>query len=307
MSLLNATLPDGTKPNLGKISPIPARALEPLIGIEFSLPCLDPWIGAHGAPAHAYLDAARNAWDRHPEWMDLLNPESPAHQLKMAQYDLYRHHWRQGLVHAERILDIGCGVGRFTVPLVEEGRTLIGVDGDLKSLQRCAWGCAGYSGNLDLYWTTGNRLPNIEPVEAVIAVESLCYMPNAEKVMNELSHLLLSGGQMMLSLEAKWGWALAEDAPQAGMPFALTGDIVDLPDDRWVRTFSKEEVIGLLEGAGLVVDMVIPSNYVIDGPLERVAPESVNFSELLAAEEAAAAHPVYGPLNRTWTALAHKP
>jgi SAM-dependent methyltransferase len=307
MSLAHLTLPKGMKSPLSGAGPFSGREIATIEGLAFNLPCQDPWIACDGSPGHAYLEAAAAAWVDNPEWMTFLDDDSPAYDLKRAEYDLYRHYWREPLKHAEHILDVGCGVGRFAVPLVEEGRTLYGVDADIKSLQSCAWSVAGMRGKLDLYWTTATKLPDIGLVDAAIAAEVLCYVPNAEEAVKAIFDKLKPGAPFMISVEAEYGWATAEDAPPGGIYAALTGNTLDIPGERWVRTFSRDQLHNLLTGAGLIVDEIIATNYLLDGPLERCAPESMALSELLSFEEAARKHPVFGPLNRLWMAWAHKP
>ena len=89
---------------------------------------------------------------------------------------------------------------------------------------------------------------------------------------------------------------------------ALEGDgVVDLPGDRWVRTYERADLQALLESAGLEVDTITPALWILDGPLERVMPDAASLEELIAFEERCQHHPVWGPLNRLWLASATKP
>ncbi|MBW2253037.1 MAG: class I SAM-dependent methyltransferase [Deltaproteobacteria bacterium] len=307
MSLSRATFPDGRPVSLEGEPPYAAAALEPLFEVPFLLPCEDRAVLGAGAPANAYLEAARTAWEEWPEWMDFLDPESPAYPLKRAARDLYLHWWRPWL-SGRRVLDVGCGIGRFVLPLLDRGATVWGVDGDLHSLQRCAWRAAGRPGRLDLHWSAIHRLPPVFDLDVVIACEVLCYVPDTKPVLHEIVERLRPGGALLVSLEARYGWASSADAaPTALSPIVGTERVVDIPGDRWVRTYDRAELRAELEDAGLQVERLVATHYVPEGPLEQSAPEDMDLAQLLEVEQACRAHPVWGPLNRVWTAVAIKP
>lgn len=281
--------------------------LIPLVEVPFELPCEDPWLFLAETPGHAYLQAAAEGWSEHPEWMDYLDLDSPIADLKRAERDLYLHAWRSAL-SARRVLDVGCGIGRLTMPFLDRGATVIGVDGDMLSLQRCAWHAAGRPGSLDLHWSSVHRLPEIEPVEVAIACEVLCYVPDIDDALRAIVQRIQPGGALLLSMEAPWGWAVSEDAPADALNQALHGPgVVDLPGDRWMRTYDQDGLRALLTRAGLHVEAMLPTHYVADGPLERCLTPSLSLEQLLAVEEACRTHPVWAPLHRIWTVIARKP
>jgi S-adenosylmethionine-dependent methyltransferase len=287
--------------------PIPCEQLIDLVDEPFDLPCEDPWLRDSGTAGHAYLEAAARGWDEHPEWMDYLDLSSPINDLKRAERDIYLHWWRPWL-KAERVLDVGCGIGRMTMPFLDRGATVIGVDGDLQSLHRCAWHAAGRPGSLALRWSTATRLPDIAPVDVAIACEVLCYVPEIEAALATIVSRLRPGGALLIAMEAPYGWATAEDAPSGSLDEALRcAGVIDLPGDRWVRTFDEPGMRALLEGAGLVVERLIPTHYVPDGPLERCLDPQLSLERLLEVEEACRRHPVWGPLHRIWTGVATRP
>ncbi len=308
MSLAHATRPDGAAISIEGGAPFPTDALLPLVDVPFSLPCDDPWVGGDGDDAHAYVDAARVAWDEYPEWMDFLALDSPANAVKRASRDIYLHWWGQRFTKARRALDVGCGIGRFVHPLLDRGASVWGVDPDLESLQRCAWRAPGRPGKLDLTWASAHRLPDVGDLDAIIACEVLCYIPDFTAVLAELAGRLRSGGALLLGWEGAWGWPLSPDASPASAEQLLGRTrVIDIAEDRWLRTIEESELRVLLEGAGLRVERIVPTHYVPDGPFERAAPEDLYLEELLALEADLRAHPIYGPLNRIWTAVAVKP
>ncbi|MEM9494032.1 MAG: class I SAM-dependent methyltransferase, partial [Myxococcota bacterium] len=213
---------------------------------------------------------------------------------------------------AERVLDIGCGVGRFATYFLDRGADVIGVDGDMQSLCRCAWHAAGRPGRLDLYWTSVHTLPEIAPCDLAVACEVLCYVPDVGRALRAIVARLRPGGTLLLSVEARWGWALSVDAPGGGLDVALaepvgtdTG-VLDLTDDRWVRIYQRDQLHAELSAAGLRVEGIWPMLYTLDGPLESLVPSTATTAELLAIEQRCRDHPIWSPLNRVWTAAAVK-
>lgn len=307
MSLSRATRPDGTPVRLEGDPPYSGDALLALLGVPFDLPSDDPFVHGAGDAAHAYLDGARAAWSESPDWMDFLDEDSPIFDLKQAERDIYLHWWGPWLAEGGRALDVGCGIGRFTTALLDRGYDVHGVDADIDSLRRCAWHAAGREGRLDLHWAGVHHLPDVEPVDLVVAAEVLCYVPDVDDALAGIVQRMKPGAALLLSMEARWGWASSPDAPRDALDEALEGTgVLDLPGDRWVRTFTREELCALLERAGLRVERIVATHYVTDGPLEAVMPSSATLEELLAAEARCRAHPVWRPLNRIWTAVARR-
>ncbi len=307
MSLSRATTADGAPLDLPGDAPYPAEQLQPLRGVPLVFRCEDPWLQAQGDEAHAYLDGARRGWSEFPEWMDVADVGSPAYDLKTAERDLYLYWWRDWL-DSDRVLDVGCGVGRMLAAFLDRGATVIGVDGDAQSLQHAAWHAGGRPGKVDLHWSSVHRLPPGGDFDAVISCEVLCYVPDVEPVVASIFDKLRPGGAFLVSLEARWGWATSEDAPPGSLDEALEGTgILHEPGERWVRTYEQQDVVDLLMQAGFEVQHVVPLFYITDGPLERTLPPSASLEQLLAYEERCRAHPVWGRLNRMWAAVAIKP
>ncbi|MFT4623397.1 MAG: SAM-dependent methyltransferase [Myxococcota bacterium] len=305
MSLRHAVVPGEPFPRPDGSPPYAAADLVPLVGRAFELPCDDPSLNTTGVPERAYLDGARAGWAEHPEWMDFLEESSPVWDLKSAERDLYMQHWRP-FVAACDVLDAGCGVGRFTLPFLDRGASVWATDGDLESLRRCAWHAAGRPGRLELNWTGVHRLPEVQ-VDVVIAAEVLPYVPREEEALAAMVARLRPGGVLLFSLEARWGWAAAQDAPAGGLAAAMGGDgVVDLPGDRWVRTHDEAAARALVASAGLELELLEPSHWLTDGPLEALLDE-MTLEELVAAEQALRDHPVWGPLHRLWIGVARRP
>jgi SAM-dependent methyltransferase len=163
---------------------------------------------------------------------------------------------------------------------------------------------AGRAGSLDVHWSTGECMPEIEPVDVVIAAEVLCYVEEPERVMEQILRRLRPGGILLMSVEARWGWAMASDVHEGTLEAFLTDGIVHAPGDRWVRTFTEESLRSLLAEAELVE--VIPSHFAFSGPFENIV-GSLDAERALRVESLLRSHPLAGQLNRAWMAVARQP
>ncbi len=313
MSLSDATLPGGAPANLPGEAPFPAETLRALVHERFDLPCGDPWLTGPSSEAHAYLDAAREGWREHPEYMDFLDLGSPVWDLKQAERDLYLALLDDidGLEIGPEttILDVGCGIGRMTQPMLDRGATVYGCDGDLESLRRCAWHAAGRAGRLDLFWTSLAKLPDVQ-VDLAFAVEVLPYTPHPGAVLEAMRDRVKPGGHVFLAMEGRWGWATSPDAPMEGLEVALAPPGTPGPlaiDDRYVQILDENEMTALVRDAGLELQSLVRSHYFTTGPLEALLPDDLSMEQLLDFEARARVHPVWAPLNRIWVAVAQVP
>lgn len=298
-------------PPLPGPGPVPCAALEAWAGQPFWMPPGDPRLGelheGGDAPTPPFdnLVGARKLWEENPEYMEILEPGSPNYLDKLIERGLYLRRWAPLLPPGCRVLDLGGGVGRFTEWLLHRGCEVELVDPDLRSLWRAVRtaGLSGAPGKLDVHWSTGEGLPELAPVDVVIACEVLNYVEAPERVLAGLRAVLKPGGVLLCSVEAQWGWALATDVPEDCLDAFLDGGPLHVPGDRWVRLFSADALRALLSGAGFEVGTVFPSHYTLSGPFE-MASGVVDLEAALELEDRLAAHPVAGPLNRAWITTA---
>lgn len=272
--------------------------------VEFSLQPTDPRLLDlhHGGPAPSppleNLVGARQAWQDVPQWMDFLDPSSELHARKIAERDLYRRHWQPWWPTAGRVLDLGGGIGRFSLPLLQAGCTVELVDPDLRSL----WRAAKHAGEMPLkiHWATGECLPDIAPVDAILAAEVLCYTEDPALTLRNLRKLLKPGGVLLFSVEARWGWGLTHDVAPDSLDQWLDTGIVHIPGDRWVRTFDEENIRALF--ADWQLPLLTRTHYLSSGPFEGAAPEDPK--RWMELEDRLRTHPIAQHLHRAWTGVA---
>jgi 2-polyprenyl-6-hydroxyphenyl methylase/3-demethylubiquinone-9 3-methyltransferase len=110
-----------------------------------------------------------------------------------------------GSVAGLRILDLGCGKGRFTRRLHEAGAEVVGVDPARGMLQRGA--------RLDRVQATARQLPfPTDSFDAVLAVEVFQHAQSLDEALREIARVLRPGGMVVIvdrnaaSLNARRPW-----------------------------------------------------------------------------------------------------
>lgn len=314
MGLADATPLSGLPlPPLPAGPPYSCAALRSWSGAAFWLPPGDPVLGplfhgedVSGPDALDNLRGIARYWADHPDWMEFLDPSSPVWAAKQLERALYLRRWGDHLPAGARVLDLGGGVGRFAMWLLERGCAVELVDPDLRSLWRAVRSAGQLeAGRLDVHWSTGEHLPDLAPVDVAIAVEVLCYVADPVRVIDHLADRLVPGGRLLCSVEARYGWAMSADAADGSVGSFFSADgVVHVPGDRWVQTYTRERFEDLLSRR-FEVEWIAPTHYALSGPFEQAAGE-LDLDAAIALEEQLAAHPVSAPLNRAWTAVARR-
>ncbi|MBM74023.1 MAG: hypothetical protein CMK59_01375 [Proteobacteria bacterium] len=312
MPLSKAMALVGKTPALPKGPPYICKDLYEWAGISFWMEPTDQRLidihNGHPAPTPPLenLEGMIYYWQEHSEWMESTNPSSPVYQDKQIELELYLHQWQKYIHDNARVLDLGGGVGRFTQHLLKQNCSVELIDPDLRSLWRVLQLCSSLPGFIDLHWGTGEtiHLLDLEPVDAVIACEVLNYVENPSLVLNNAINILKPNGFILLSVEARWGWAFSKDVAEGSVDAFLNDGIVHIPHDRWIRTYTKTKLECLLQNLKIIE--IIPSHYSLSGPFE-MATGPQNLVDALLLEDKLRNHPIAHKLNRAWMVVAQKP
>jgi len=153
-----------------------------------------------------------------------------------------------GSLPGRRVLDVGCGDGRFALALAQAGAQVSAVDADPQMVEAARRrfheaGCAG-----DILLADASALPFADGrFDLVTAITVLCFLTEPAPALAEIARVLRPGGRLVLGELARASlWALWR---------RLKGRLGD-PIWRAARFRSARELRALAQGAGLEVDTV---------------------------------------------------
>jgi SAM-dependent methyltransferase len=109
----------------------------------------------------------------------------------------------------ERVLDVGCGDGNYTVPSAELTGWAIGVDSSEVMLQ-AARRRSAISGSVDYVQAIGEELPFRDcTFDILLIVTVLCFVRNPQTLISEACRVLRPGGRLLIGELGKHStWAL---------------------------------------------------------------------------------------------------
>jgi len=208
-----------------------------------------------------------------PQGQDFLSPSSPYFPIKQLATELYWHAFTpyfDGLPTTGHALDLGCGIGRFTVPLARRFVEVTAVDACRTSLQVCRQHLddAGLT-NATLHWADLSWLAELPTAlfDVIFAVELLCYATDPAAVMAQLTRLARPGAYLFVSVEQLPGGL-------CGLPLGrsdylgelLSGHPLLIEQDRFVTFFDREQTITLIDNKVWQIMKIEPLHYFSEGP-----------------------------------------
>jgi 2-polyprenyl-3-methyl-5-hydroxy-6-metoxy-1,4-benzoquinol methylase len=249
------------------------------------------------------LEGMVHYWTEHPEWMDMLNPNSPVYNDKIKERQLYIDFWGKYITEQARVIEIGAGVGRMTQWLLNNNCNVEVIEPDLRSIWRLVSNVGDGSGLIDIHWSTAEMMPDLGIFDIAVACEVLNYVENPVLCLQNIHNSLRPGGLLLLSIEARWGWAFSRDAAEDTLDAFLDTGIVHVENDRWIQTYTEEEIQNILHDFEII--SIQPSHYSISGPFEMIVGDK-EIEDLLVIEELLRNHPIAKNLNRAWMIVAQK-
>jgi SAM-dependent methyltransferase len=277
--------------------------------------------------AHLALDAGlsnvigdHRAWSKEPDHYDFVGAETELGLLKRFERDLYLRHldpYLDSLPEGGRLLDAGCGPGRFVATMLQRGLRVHLVDAARDALHRAlghGLAAGGSAETLDGHVGDVDRLDVFEDgtFDAVLSVEVICYRGDPLAALKELTRVTKPGGLVMVSVEGLYGALMVtEGAGPSELEAALTGRQVSIPRDVHVTYYTADTLRALLVEAGLEPVTIVGCHYVPEGPFHHsvdvtMLEDEAHRDAIFKLEATCAADPVLQPLARAWLAVGRR-
>ncbi len=270
-------------------------------------------------PAMAGVFGDALEWGRRRGLVDYLGTGSPLERIKTVQRDIYLEHVGDvfaGLPAGARVLDAGCGCGRFAEVLAGYPVDLTVLDAmpaAVEAAQQAAEKVRHVEASVTPLVADVRSLDDVpsDHFDAVLAMELVCYMGSPADAVRELARVTRPGGSFVVSVEARYGTALHDQRLDLDGAIALLrSDHRHYPYDVDVRYSTRESLVELLEECGLAVDRVVGCHYVADGPFDRLVDWTRDDPEhrerLLELERLCGADRVLSEIPRVWMAVARR-
>lgn len=104
-----------------------------------------------------------------------------------------------GNVQGQRVLDLGCGTGRYGVFLAQGGATVVGLDRSTRMLEQAKRKTA-LPHRFDVCFGTTDELPFPDgQFDLVVSTLTLNHLPDLEPALGEAARVLKGGGRIVIS------------------------------------------------------------------------------------------------------------
>ncbi len=136
------------------------------------------------------------------DWWDETGPMAPLHRMNPVRLTYIKERLNNhfGRLDGLKILDIGCGGGLVTEPLARLGANVTGIDGagDLIRVARDHAAAQGLGMDY-VHGLTGDLVKKKKTYDAVLALEVIEHVDDAEAFVSDIAKLLKPGGLAVFS------------------------------------------------------------------------------------------------------------
>lgn len=208
------------------------------------------------------------------------------------------------LISGARVLELGCGMGAVTRYLGETAAEVVAVEGSIRRGANAALRCQDLA-NVSILVDDINNLPeSLGKFDVVTLIGVLEYASryggeNAEQELLEKARSFLKDdGYLVLAIENKLGLKYLGGVPEDHLGRSFIG-VTNGYGPRNVRTFSRKELVAMLEEAGFKNPLQFLSLPDYKLPITVVTPHGLQN----AATGKLALGPILGNATRTFEAL----
>lgn len=158
-----------------------------------------------------------------------------------------------------KILDLGCGYGRFIKRIKDIG-SVFGIDTSRKALKFTK------KLGVPILVGDGEKIPiKSRKLDAVLCIEVLSHTDKPQNMLKEIKRILKKSGILFLSVENLYGGIISD-------PYIKKSEIkrvIEKGERKEVKYFRKEEIISMLEKMGFRIIYFRPVGFARAGPLEK--------------------------------------
>jgi SAM-dependent methyltransferase len=256
--------------------------------------------------------------EEYPDAWDTLSESSPNYALKRFERRLYLSHltsWLESLPNGADVLDVGGGIGRFSQEWLRRGYRTSLSEPNGGALALALGHLARQGGAFSLWQLAAESLTPFadERFHLVSAMEVLCYLSDPQRGFGEAARVLRRGGLFVASVESPVG-SLEPGVKHSLDAIAAAQSVTEQAreGDLWVRYFTAERLRAACESAGLVVETIIGTHYLTDGPLHHAVDVDrlgdAEYEEgLIGVEHVLAGSTRWASAARAWLVVARKP
>jgi ubiquinone biosynthesis O-methyltransferase len=116
-----------------------------------------------------------------------------------------------GDVSGRRVLDVGCGDGKFALELTKRGAIVTGIDASAAMINAAKRRAVQHNADITFQVASAQQIPfAAEQFDIVTAITILCFVDDASPVFQEIARVLRPGGRLVIGELGKWStWAAA--------------------------------------------------------------------------------------------------
>lgn len=202
-----------------------------------------------GWKTDAWKDPAMVAW-YHQRMLESRHTNPLKNEVEVG---LCRH-YAQG----RRLLDVGIGTGRGSLPLAREGFELTGVDSSQAMLDQCR----RLAGDLPVTLMQGDlaRLDFAEgSFDTLVSLNVLVHFPHWREVLGEWRRVVCRDGRIVFDIHS------LDHEEAAAAALGLPPPPTDLPPDRYTCRIRAAELAAAADELGLAIVAVVPYAGVLAG------------------------------------------
>ncbi|QKJ67893.1 class I SAM-dependent methyltransferase [Deefgea piscis] len=168
----------------------------------------------------------------------------------------------ENYVSGKKILDVGIGTGRASIPLLSKGYDLTGVDSSQAMLDECRRQAGNY--NIELKVGDVTALPfDTESFDSLISLNVMTHFPHVEEVLKEWKRVTKKNGKIIFDLYSLDHLSYARNTE------VCLNDLLKLGHQSFNMHIKVDELVEICNKLGLTINTIIPYGSLFSGEYVR--------------------------------------